>query len=169
MDIKNPPVKRRGHKQKNMLTEYYCPTCDHLEYDGSDSNPWILTISNSSSFQFHIHFDSETTESIFTKYVVSSTWQVILREPRKVTQTIIYLALDLFKKNSYKIPFRLTNIYVNLVILRISAKSLPLTISPCTLCSQSNLNLFIIDNSVNLIYLTWKWPAEIMPELTSNR
>ena len=39
MDIKNPPVKRRGHKQNNMLTEYYCPKCDHLEYDESDSNP----------------------------------------------------------------------------------------------------------------------------------
>ncbi|MDH5430931.1 MAG: hypothetical protein OEW78_03505 [Nitrosopumilus sp.] len=31
MDHKNKPSKRRGSKQ-NMLTEYYCPKCDHSEY-----------------------------------------------------------------------------------------------------------------------------------------
>ena len=38
MNIQNPQAKRRGHKQKNMLTEYYCPKCDHLERDESDPN-----------------------------------------------------------------------------------------------------------------------------------
>jgi len=24
--------KRRGHKQQNISTQYYCPKCDHSEY-----------------------------------------------------------------------------------------------------------------------------------------
>jgi len=32
MDIKNPQEKRRGNKQENIQTEYYCPKCDHSEY-----------------------------------------------------------------------------------------------------------------------------------------
>ncbi len=38
MNNKNPHTKRRGHEQKNMLTEYYCPKCDHFEPDESNSN-----------------------------------------------------------------------------------------------------------------------------------
>ena len=33
MDVKNLKIKRRGNQQKNMPAEYYCPKCDHLEYE----------------------------------------------------------------------------------------------------------------------------------------
>jgi hypothetical protein len=33
MDIKNPLEKRRGNEQKNIQGEYYCPKCDHSEYN----------------------------------------------------------------------------------------------------------------------------------------
>ena len=33
MDIKNPLEKRRGNEQKNIPSEYYCPKCDHSEYN----------------------------------------------------------------------------------------------------------------------------------------
>lgn len=33
MDIKNPAVERRGNKKKNIQTEYYCPKCDHSDYE----------------------------------------------------------------------------------------------------------------------------------------
>ncbi|MDH3340536.1 MAG: hypothetical protein OEL84_04525 [Nitrosopumilus sp.] len=33
LDIKNSQEKRRGNEQTNMPTEYYCPKCDHTEYD----------------------------------------------------------------------------------------------------------------------------------------
>ena len=33
MDIKNSNITRRGNKQKNSPTEYYCSKCEHFEYD----------------------------------------------------------------------------------------------------------------------------------------
>ena len=33
MEIKNPNTERRGNQTKNMSTEYYCPKCDHSEYE----------------------------------------------------------------------------------------------------------------------------------------
>ena len=33
MDIKNSLEKRRGNEQKNIQSEYYCPKCDHSEYN----------------------------------------------------------------------------------------------------------------------------------------
>jgi hypothetical protein len=33
MDIKNSNITRRGNKQKNLPTEYYCSKCDHFEYN----------------------------------------------------------------------------------------------------------------------------------------
>lgn len=33
MNIKNPQEERRGNEQINMPTEYYCPKCDHSEFD----------------------------------------------------------------------------------------------------------------------------------------
>ena len=34
MEIKsNLKIDRRGSKQENMPNEYYCPKCDHFEYD----------------------------------------------------------------------------------------------------------------------------------------
>ncbi|MDH5463452.1 MAG: hypothetical protein OEW49_04005 [Nitrosopumilus sp.] len=33
MDSKNTKVERRGNETKNMPAEYYCPKCDHSEYD----------------------------------------------------------------------------------------------------------------------------------------
>jgi len=35
MDAKNPKTKRRGNETKNISTEYYCPKCDHSEFDHS--------------------------------------------------------------------------------------------------------------------------------------
>ena len=33
MDITFLKVKRRGNETKNIPTEYYCPKCDHAEYE----------------------------------------------------------------------------------------------------------------------------------------
>ena len=33
MEIKSLKVKRRGNETKNMLTEYFCPKCDHTVYE----------------------------------------------------------------------------------------------------------------------------------------
>jgi len=33
MNIKNSHEKRRGNEQKNIQSEYYCPKCDHSEYN----------------------------------------------------------------------------------------------------------------------------------------
>jgi len=33
MDTKNQKTTRRGNKTKSMPTEYYCPKCNHSEYD----------------------------------------------------------------------------------------------------------------------------------------
>ena len=34
MDIKNiQERKRRGNEQKNTSTEYYCPKCNHSEFE----------------------------------------------------------------------------------------------------------------------------------------
>jgi len=33
MNIKNTHEQRRGNEQENMSTQYYCPKCDHSEYD----------------------------------------------------------------------------------------------------------------------------------------
>ena len=32
MDVKNPKIERRGN-EKNIQTEYYCPKCNHSEYE----------------------------------------------------------------------------------------------------------------------------------------
>ncbi|WP_179361117.1 hypothetical protein [Nitrosopumilus cobalaminigenes] len=33
MDVMSLKVKRRGNDMKNIPDEYYCPKCDHTEYE----------------------------------------------------------------------------------------------------------------------------------------
>jgi hypothetical protein len=33
MDIKSHKEERRGNETKNIPEEYYCPKCDHVEYE----------------------------------------------------------------------------------------------------------------------------------------
>jgi len=33
MSVENLKIKRRGNETKNISTEYYCPKCDHSEYE----------------------------------------------------------------------------------------------------------------------------------------
>ncbi|MGV7225979.1 MAG: hypothetical protein ACQ9CV_03525 [Nitrosopumilus sp.] len=33
MDVKSQKDERRGNDTKNISNEYYCPKCDHTEYE----------------------------------------------------------------------------------------------------------------------------------------
>ena len=35
-------AKRRGNETKNIPTEYYCPKCDHTEYEDQKMKPVII-------------------------------------------------------------------------------------------------------------------------------
>ena len=36
--IGSQEAKRRGNKQENIPAKYYCPKCDHFDYDNPSTN-----------------------------------------------------------------------------------------------------------------------------------